>query len=83
MRQALQPLTYQIVVEGVIDPMWLDCLGGLAHTEQRGCGQSIFTRLEGPLTDQSALHGVLATLFMLGLQLVRVEHLPTSAPQDT
>lgn len=87
MRQALQPITYRIVVEGVIDAMWHDCLGGLALTEQRGCGQPVFTRLEGQLPDQSALHGVLATLFMLGLRLVRVEHLTTctltSAPRDT
>lgn len=80
MRQASQPLTYRIVVEGEIDPIWYDCLGGLTLAEQRGFDQPVVTQLEGMLADQSALHGVIATLFMLGLRLVRVERLPTLAP---
>ena len=82
MRQTPQPSTYRIVVEGEIDPMWHDCLGGLALAEQRGPGQPVFTQLDGHLVDQSALHGVIATLFMLGLRLVRVERLPTHMPPD-
>lgn len=80
MRQASQPLTYRIVVEGEIDPIWYDCLGGLTLAEQRGLDLPVVTQLEGMLADQSALHGVIATLFMLGLRLVRVERLPTLAP---
>ena len=77
MRQAPQPLNYRIVVEGEIDPIWYDCLGGLTLAEQRSSGQPICTQLEGRLPDQSALHGGIATLFMLDLRLVRVERLPT------
>ena len=82
MQQVSQPLTYRIVVEGEIDPMWHDCLGGLTLAEQRGPGQPVFTQLEGRLLDQSALHGVIATLFMLDLRLVRVERLPTHVLLD-
>jgi hypothetical protein len=82
MQQALQPQIYRIVVEGEIDPMWHDCLGGLTLAEERCPDQPVFTQLEGRLLDQSALHGVIATLFMLDLRLVRVERLPTHMRLD-
>ena len=71
-----QTADYQIVVEGVLDPMWFASLGGLEITEQRQPGRLVVTRLEGRLVDQSALQGVLDTLFMLGLRLISVERLP-------
>lgn len=74
--QTSQTASYRIVVEGVVDPVWLECLGGLEVTEQRQPGQPVVTQLEGRLVDQSALQGVIDTLFMLGLRLVFVERLP-------
>ena len=71
--QASPMAQYRIIVEGMVDPAWLECLGGLALTEQRQSGQPVITQLEGQLTDQSALQGVIATLFMLGLRLLLVE----------
>jgi hypothetical protein len=79
MMQVSRAANYRIVVEGVLDPMWLECLGGLEITEQRQPGQPVVTRLEGRLVDQSALQGVLDTLFMLGLRLIAAERLQ-SAP---
>jgi hypothetical protein len=79
MKQASQAADYRIVVEGVLDPVWFDRLGGLEITEQRQPGQPVVTWLEGRLVDQSALQGVLDTLFMLGLRLRAVECLQ-SAP---
>ena len=76
MMQASQALNYRIVVEGVLDPMWLQCLGGFEAAEQRQPGQPVVTRLEGRPIDQSALQGVLDTLFMLGMRLIAVERLP-------
>jgi hypothetical protein len=73
MNQVSQAADYRIVVEGVLDPVWFGCLGGLEITEQREPGQPVVTRLEGRLVDQSALQGVLDTLFMLGLRLITVE----------
>jgi len=74
---------YRIIVEGMVDPLWLACLGGMAITEQRESGQresgqresgqSVITQLEGQLADQSALQGVIDMLFMLGLRLMLVE----------
>ena len=76
MMQASQALNYRIVVEGALDPMWLQCLGGFEAAEQRQPGQPVVTRLEGHPIDQSALQGVLDTLFMLGMRLITVERLP-------
>jgi hypothetical protein len=77
--QVAQAANYRIVAEGVLDPVWLECLGGLAITEERQPGRPAITRLEGRPTDEAALQGVLDTLFMLGMRLVTVERLP-SAP---
>jgi len=60
----------------MLDPTWLDCLASLEITEQQQPVQTVVTRLEGWLEDQSALQGVLDTLFMLGLRLILVERLP-------
>jgi hypothetical protein len=79
MNQASQAADYRIVVEGVLEPAWFDCLGGLAIAEQRQPGQPVVTQLEGRLEDQSALQGVLDTLFMLNMRLMIVERL-RSAP---
>ena len=73
MNQGSQAAYHRIVVEGVLDPVWFDRLGGLEITEQRHPGQPVVTRLEGWLEDQSALQGVLDTLFMLGIRLILVE----------
>lgn len=77
--QAPRAANYRIVVEGVLDPMWQPCLGGLAVSEQREPGQPVVTQLEGAIIDQAALEGVLDTLFMLGLRLILVECLSTVA----
>jgi hypothetical protein len=74
MIQTSQAANYRIVVDGALDPMWGECLGGLEITEERPPGRPVFR-----LVDQSALQGVLDTLFMLGLRLITVERLP-SAP---
>ena len=69
---------YRFLVEGELDPIWLERLGGLEITEQRQPGQPVVTRLEGRLVDQSALQGVFDTLIMLGMRLVTVERLPST-----
>jgi len=78
MMQASQAAKYRIVVEGVLDPMWLECLGGLEMTEQRQPGLTVVTQLVGCLADQSALQGVIDTLFMIGLRLMSVERLASA-----
>ncbi len=76
--QVSQATHYKIVVEGLLDPMWLECLGALEVSEQRDPGLPAVTSLEGQFVDQSALQGVIDTLFMLGLPLMLVERLRLS-----
>ena len=75
-----QAATYRILVEETIDPVWLESLGGLEITEQRQPDGPVVTQLEGRLVDQSALQGVIDTLFMLGMRLILVERLPSTQP---
>jgi hypothetical protein len=61
-------LKYQIVVKGHIDPSWSDWLENLSvsHDAQGN------TFLYGPVVDQAALHGILAKIRDLNLQLLSV-----------
>ena len=67
--------TYQISVQGRIDPNWSDRLEGmtisLATVEE---GPPV-TTLEGELSDQAALAGVLNALYELHLTVLLVERL--------
>ena len=58
----------EIIIKGEIDEDWSDWLGHLDihHTDDGN------TLLSGSIRDQSALHGLLATLPNLGLQLLNV-----------
>jgi hypothetical protein len=68
---------YRIIAEGEVDPVWRECLGGLDVIEHRQPGRPVTTHLEGQIADQSALQGVIDTLFMLGLRLMLVERQAT------
>ena len=67
------PAYYEIRVEGVLDHRWAAWFGGL-HVE----GDDAQTVISGLLTDQPALHGLLAKIRDLGLCLISVRRLPGS-----
>jgi hypothetical protein len=67
-----EPATYVIRVRGALSSDWSDRLGGLRIIVIR-TGRHTVTELVGRLTDQAALHGVLSTLYELGLPLLTVE----------
>ena len=46
--QVAQAANYRIVVEGVLDPVWLECLGGLEITEERQPGTACRHPVGGP-----------------------------------
>ena len=58
-----------IRIKGHLDPSWHEWLENLQIVHEDG-GTS---RLLGPLQDQSALHGVLATIGRLNLTLLSLE----------
>lgn len=61
-------LIYVIRLEGQLDPMWSDWLGGM----QMRYSPHGETLLEGAVVDQAALYGLLAALRDLGLPLISV-----------
>jgi hypothetical protein len=62
-----QPSAYQIRLKGILDPSWSDWFDGLIISVD---GQD--TILTGYVTDQSALHGILAKINDLGFPLISV-----------
>ena len=76
----IQPLIYQIRLEGHLDRQWTDWFDGLTITlEEQGD-----TLLTGPVVDQSALYGLLKKVRDLGMSLVsviRLEPRPTEVSE--
>ena len=69
-------MIYEIRVRGHLGPT---VLRGLAEFQAETDGED--TVLAGPLQDQAALHGVLAQIEGLGLELLEVRRLPVEATE--
>ena len=70
-----RPGNYRIRVEGFIDKSWSERLGGMRITTISEENRKTLTTLEGRMVDQSALAGVLNTLYELHVSLLSVEYL--------
>ncbi|GAB3069182.1 GNAT family N-acetyltransferase [Pedococcus soli] len=68
--------TYEIRIDGHLDPHWSSRLGGLSIAH-RPDGT---TALSGPIADQSALHGVLTSLRDLAVPLLSIDTAPAPQP---
>ncbi len=66
------PATYQISVQGKIDPDWSDRLSGMTIGLIREEACPPVTTLKGELSDQAALAGVLNMLYELHLPILSV-----------
>jgi len=71
------PIHYRIRIGGSLDSSWSDRLGGLHMAHRSGPAGRDETVLEGRLEDQTALAGVLNTLFELMVPLLSAERLDT------
>ena len=71
-----RPAIYQIHIQGVLDQSWSDWFGGFTITYP-----DHETLLEGTVTDQAALHGILAKINNLGLTLISVNKLSDCDPE--
>ena len=69
---------YCITVKGALDSRWVEWFGGL-DLEPAGDGQTVLT---GRVTDQAALHGILAKIRDLGLTLLSVRMLEETETRD-
>ena len=69
-REFDQSAAYKIILKGTLDPSWSEWFNGFSIIAQGG-----ETILEGIVSDQSALHGMLAKINDLGLPIISVERL--------
>jgi hypothetical protein len=70
-----RPGTYHVCVQGAIDPSWSDRLEGMKIHLSEVEGDTRVTTLEGELSDQAALAGVLNSLYELHLPILMVMRL--------
>ena len=70
-----KPCRYQIRVKGVLDIKWSDWFDGFTIIPQADDE----TLLDGQVTDQAALHGLLAKIRDLGLPLLSVNLIEVEA----
>jgi hypothetical protein len=69
---------YQIRVRGHLDIRWSDWFDGFVFVSDDGD-----TILTGTVVDQAALHGILAKIRDLGLSILLVEMVASTAGGDT
>ncbi len=68
-----EPATYCISILGTLDKKWSDYCGGMKIEHGLVLNQYPMTTLTGQLMDQSALIGVLNSLFDMGCPIISVE----------
>jgi len=73
-RQYEEPCTYQVKVKGTLTPEWSHWFEGFNISPE----PEDATLLTGQVTDQAALHGLLARIGSLGLPLLSVTRLEGS-----
>ena len=77
-RAALPPSYYEIRVTGVLPPEAL-----LDFERLTASVEPVETVVHGPLSDQAALHGLLARLETFGVQVIEVRRMHTPDPGST
>ncbi len=68
-----EPATYRISILGTLDKKWSDYCGGMTIEHDILLNQYPMTTLTGQLIDQSALLGVLNSLYDMGCPILLVE----------
>jgi len=68
-----EPATYRIGILGTLDKKWSDYCGGMTIEHDIVLNQYPMTTLTGQLRDQSALIGVLNSLYDMGCPILLVE----------
>ena len=68
-----RPANYRIRVQGFLDKKWSERLGGLRITTSKTGDQKSVTVLQGRVSDQAELAGVLSTIYQRHLTLLSVK----------
>ncbi len=72
------PDWYEIQIKGHLDSDWDDWFVGFSFRHQKD-GTTV---LQGLVSDQPALHGLLVRINQLGLELLRVERIETEDQEN-
>ena len=78
-QDAGQPMVYQIRIKGHLGQRWRDWFEGLTITLEEDGN----TLLNGPVLDQSALHGILKKVRDLGMPLLSVNSVGSASPHPS
>ena len=71
----LEPAVYRIRIQGILDKNWSDYCGGMTIEHEGDPKRYAVTILMGRVADQSALIGVLNSLYDIGYPILSVEYL--------
>ncbi len=71
----LEPAVYRIRIQGILDKSWSDYCGGITIEHEGDPKGYAMTILMGRVADQSALIGVLNSLYDMGYPILSVEYL--------
>ena len=71
----LEPAVYRIRIQGILDKDWSDYYSGMAIEHEGDPKQYAMSILMGKVADQSALIGVLNSLYDIGYPILSVEYL--------
>ena len=71
----LEPPVYRIRIQGILDKNWSDYCGGMTIEHEGDPKRYAVTILMGRVADQSALIGVLNSLYDMGYPILSVEYL--------
>jgi hypothetical protein len=74
-----RPARYEIKVPGRLDEFWSEWLEGMTIEVESGDQAPTVTTLTGEVPDQAALQGLISRLYSMGLSLISVNLLPSSA----
>ena len=69
------PAAYQIKLQGRLDESWSAWFDGMRLTVGKDEDGLAVTTLEGCITDQSALHGLLSRIRDLGLMILSIQRM--------
>jgi hypothetical protein len=68
----MDQMTYQIKVQGMIDPSWSEWFNGMEISVDFGGGTECVTSVTGQVGDQATLRGILNHLWDLNLTILSV-----------
>jgi hypothetical protein len=71
----LAPARYRICIQGTLDKHWSNYCGGMTIEHENDPKRGAMTVLAGRLADQSALIGVLISLYDIGCPILSVEYI--------